>query len=163
MNGRSEAPSGAFGRSWGYTDKNQTRRELPLLPTSEIELAWAAGFFDGEGSTYFQIRTQQKGRQRQYGYLAAAVHQTHREVLDRFQEAVGLGIVYGPYKQKKAQWNDFWRYIAHGDEADAVLKLLWPYLGSVKRDQALEAFEKRQPYLDRPKLKTGPKVKNVAA
>ena len=124
--------------------------------TVEAELAWAAGFFDGEGSTYFQLRKQQKGRQRQYGYLTLSLNQTDPETLERFRDAVGIGSVYGPYNQKKDKWSPFWRYTIHNKDVDAVLTLLWPFLGTVKREQALAAYEKQKPYRDRPPLKGGP-------
>lgn len=58
---------------------------------SELELAWAAGLFEGEGTVTKNPR----------GYLRLAVSQNGgaeaRELLVRFAHAVGLGRVTGPY------------------------------------------------------------------
>lgn len=94
------------------------------------ELAWAAGLFDGEGSTYTDPN------------LRVSVVQNDRYVLDRFTAAVsGLGRVgggkriYGRAKKPMFSWRTSdWR------EAQAVLALLWKWLSPQKRQQALAAF-----------------------
>lgn len=97
------------------------------------ELAWAAGFFDGEGCT-----TQCRWSPTIY------VSQNDREVLDRFQAAVGLGKVRGPYRRSKSSYKpESPRYIFHtsGATTAEVLKLLWPFLSRVKKEQAIKVFE----------------------
>jgi hypothetical protein len=99
------------------------------------ELAWAAGFFDGEGCFSFSPA----GR-----YVCVSIGQTEREPLDRFQRAVQLGNVLGPYDMRK---NDRWVrkpqyfYRANGYErVQAIAALLWFKLGLVKREQAIHAL-----------------------
>lgn len=109
-----------------------------------LELAWAAGFYDGEGSTCITTYLP-KNQKSQANVIMVAIGQIHREVLDRFQAAVGgLGVVNGPYlppsrgKRDKPQY----RYRASGlERVETIIRLLWPYLGSVKRDQAETALE----------------------
>jgi hypothetical protein len=98
------------------------------------ELAWAAGFFDGEGSTslYFSHG---------HPYLRLSIPQTDERLLIRFQAAVGgLGIVGPPRRPKgyKAHWKTIWKYSVR-KQADVytILDLLWPYLSEPKKDQAL--------------------------
>ncbi len=103
--------------------------------TYELELAWAAGFFDGEGST--NISKTKTG-----WYLRISIVQNDREVLDRFHKAIGgLGKVTGPnqYSYNKNPW---YRYSLVGSKAHAALGLLFPYLSSIKRAQALAVIEK---------------------
>lgn len=57
---------------------------------SDTEYAWCAGFFDGEGC----VGSQRVNRN---FYPYATIGQVDRWVLDRFQKAVGVGKVYGPY------------------------------------------------------------------
>lgn len=96
-------------------------------------LAWAAGFFDGEGAFSYSPRG---------GFAAVAIAQTSREPLDRFKEIVGVGTVGGPYTRlsgyaKRPQW----RYQVYGTAAAAhVGSSLWPFLGSVKRSQVLSTL-----------------------
>lgn len=106
-----------------------------------LELAWAAGLYDSEGSTFaYRMRTKypRKG-------LRVAVGQHHNpEVLHRFRLAVGLGLVYGgPGLKKNGEPRKYphqYCYVAHGPSAHVVLQLLWPYLSTPKKDQAKRAY-----------------------
>lgn len=89
------------------------------------ELAWAAGLFDGEGCT--SLNTKRNGRW--YG-IRLAVAQNSIEVLERFQGAVGVGRVYGPYK------GEFSYCISGFENVQYVLALLWEWLSEPKRFQA---------------------------
>ena len=66
--------------------------------TDTHELAWAAGFFDGEGSVSYQ-RQCRKSHSRAQRVISIDIFQTsgNQEVLERFQTAVGVGKVNGPY------------------------------------------------------------------
>jgi len=100
------------------------------------ELAWAAGFFDGEGGTY----AVDNG-----GYLRAylAIGQSDRESLERFQCAVGAGSICGPYAPGKLGKKPRYHYHVYSQDAvRAVLWKLWGYLGQVKRDQATNVLDK---------------------
>jgi hypothetical protein len=102
-----------------------------------LQIAWAAGFFDGEGSTIAYFPNKKKSR---YLRLQATVpqggHSEAPEVLHRFQAAMlGMGKIVGP--------NDFGIYVwkTRGfEETQAAIALLWRYLGPVKRAQATAAI-----------------------
>jgi hypothetical protein len=87
---------------------------------AQLELAWAAGFFDGEGSTYLGTVSHRKDWNR----LTLGVSQVELVPLERFRAAVGLG-----------------RITCSGFPAKAVLKLLWLHLTDVKRAQAQRAMD----------------------
>lgn len=110
---------------------------------SELELAWAAGFFDGEGCTTLSTQMQlRSGKFYEYNSIHLNVNQVDREVLDRFQRAVGLGRVGGPYSKKGPNQQDQYSYRCGAiQEVRFVLEALWPYLGSVKKLQALDKIE----------------------
>lgn len=108
-----------------------------LLPPGREQLAWAAGFFDGEGTTW-------AGRSSGYPTLSVpqAGHFTEPpDVLLRFQAAVGgLGLVYGPILNEERN-KPIWRYRVSGFEmVQAVVAMLWPWLGTEKRRQAALVF-----------------------
>lgn len=90
------------------------------------ELAWAAGFFDGEGNAYFKNG----------GSFALQAAQVHREPLDRFRAAVGTGKVYGPYKARAGNRQPYYSYAVSGLKAEEAYTSLRPYLSSIKRQQA---------------------------
>jgi hypothetical protein len=105
------------------------------------ELAWAGGFFDGEGSTYLE-----KHRSHQ-GYFAPRLHVTQSgwggvapELL-RFQSAMaGIGRISGASKDKRDHKPyRRWRAYAEND-VELGVHLLLPFIGEVKRRQALAAM-----------------------
>jgi hypothetical protein len=94
-----------------------------------IELAWAAGFFDGKG--WFGSRPN-----KDYGFVMG-IGQKDIRPLYRFINALNLDInihqVHSPY---------IYTIILSGSKAfDATLKL-WTYLSYPKKEQALISFKK---------------------
>src|SRR5947209_988189 len=85
------------------------------LLAAQIELVWAAGFFDGEGNCRFRLDKIETNRNksRAYGAFVLQIGQTQREVLDRFHAAVGCGKVYGPYTKQNGSKNPTTYYAFH--------------------------------------------------
>lgn len=110
---------------------------LKITPTHREELAWAAGFLDGEACFKFYTANNDKGR----GRLAVTVAQVRREPLDRLATLFG-GTVRGPYgpyqnsKQAHFQWDT-----SSYERAETVIESIWPWLSDPKREQALQAIE----------------------
>lgn len=100
-----------------------------------LELAWAAGFYDGEGCTFTSV---DGGRVT----MQVLITQVDRRVLDRFQAAVGgLGKVYGPRRRVAANQRDYFVFAAYRFEhSQAVIAMLWRFLSEQKREQALYAI-----------------------
>lgn len=97
---------------------------------SETELAWAAGFFDGEGCTTLAKKNANKT-------VRVIVAQKDIRPLQRFVAAVGdRGKIYPPRGEHMV------RHWASNAEpvAREVLALLWPYLSEPKREQAERCF-----------------------
>ena len=103
------------------------------------ELIWAAGFFDGEGSTCVG---RGDGTKRHPPQLRIAIQQTELEPLERFQRAVDAGTLRGPYdRRRRSTHRPYYSYeIRRHDEVLGVLESLWPYLCLPKRQQARAAF-----------------------
>ena len=106
------------------------------------ELAWAAGFVDGEG--YFWTRHRQTKKDRiKYATIGLNVHQVDKYALERLNKALlGLGKVCGPYGPYSGNRQAHYQYVV-GNFADteAVIALLWNWLGPVKRKQAANALK----------------------
>jgi hypothetical protein len=107
------------------------------------EIAWAAGFFDGEGCTYTNFvrnpRTFPNLGLRIKISQAGGVH--GKAVLERFRDAVGVGRVGGPRRYSACNHRtDVYSYDIQGDGALEVLRMLEPYLSEPKRRQATEAI-----------------------
>jgi len=100
----------------------------------QIELAWAAGFYDGEGSISCTsnngnpfTRVQLSIGQKNDGDAIATV-------LTRFQKAVGVGKIYR--KTRIGREIDQHQYIVCDKKGvQKVIHALWPYLSPVKKRQ----------------------------
>ncbi len=115
--------------------------EVRPEPSRDELLAWAAGLFEGDGSTCLaKHRTHE-------GHVTADVSITQAsscglpEVLTRFKMVMGgVGRTYGPYAGR-GHGEPIYRYKAlRFDDADHVLRSLWPWLGSTKRVQAMSVI-----------------------
>ena len=129
------------------------------MKIDNYELAWAAGFFDGEGHAASQLRrrkVQTEGR-RTYASIILDIRQIDRQVLDRFRAAVGgLGHIYGPYKNKNPNANFFWAFeAAKFEDVQAIVAMLWRYLSPIKRAQTRTALVT---WRTRPRKKVGRKT-----
>jgi hypothetical protein len=106
------------------------------------ELAWAAGFFDGEGSVRAKWMPRRKPTHNPTRGIHAIVGQRDRHVLDRFQAAVGFGKVYGPYFTQTRDGAPMYRWeTGSRDNVNAVALLLWRWLSPVKQQQFEDSFE----------------------
>ena len=92
------------------------------------ELAWAAGFFDGEGTVYCRTRHQK------YKYVNAEVAQRDRRPLDRFCAAVGLGKVIDRKGRGNTKPHYMWVCYTQED-IKTVFEKLWPFLSDPKKEQ----------------------------
>ena len=122
------------------------------------ELAWAAGFIDGEGCFGFYTYTQ-KGRSTLYGMIKLEVVQVDRRALDRIQKAIRVGNVTGPYDRKNPKWTPIHHLQVYGiEDITIAAHLLDPWLGPVKRDQAATAiaqYHQWEKVPNRPKRRGG--------
>jgi hypothetical protein len=114
-----------------------------MVDREEIELAWAAGFFDGEGNTRIHHDSRWKSSR-----IFVSLSQVEREPLDRFCTAVGVGKVYGPYggpSEKSPNKQPHYMYAVWGIGAEVVVGQLIPYLCTAKTEQALKVFHAYYP------------------
>lgn len=97
------------------------------------ELAWAAGFWDGEGSAYLTGALDRATRQPQ-----ARLNQSSMtgvpEVLTRFCAAIGFGKIAGPVIEEGRE-PLYWWVVSSRREIEATYRALHPWLGVVKRRQ----------------------------
>lgn len=112
---------------------------------NETELAWAAGFFDGEGSVCLHAGTRvRNGREYEYCRARILVAQSGHDgvpLLRRFAAAVGVANerIYGPYIRgsKKVSYQ---LHIYTQADVKRVMAALDPYLSAPKREQAARTF-----------------------
>lgn len=101
------------------------------------ELAWAAGFFDGEG----HIRCD-RGTVKGKLYPRITLHAPQRDtrVLERMVKALGRGKVLGPYNNNGGPIYHF--HVCNFEDVQMSVASMWPWLSPVKREQAAAALGK---------------------
>ncbi len=102
-----------------------------------MELAWAAGFFDGEGCV-----TLSRSRAGDPQRLQMSVAQVDERPLRRFGEAIGG---YGRFALRKKMPRNGIRLpmvlsIHRQDDIRRVLEVLWPHLSEPKREQVARCY-----------------------
>ena len=119
-----QEPDGSFNDAWGKAI------ELPDATFEpNTDLAWCAGFFDGEGTTYFHPTSA-------IGGLALSIVQKDKSRLERFTSQFSGG------HWTLDQRSDCHHFTIHGREAFTALDKLWPYLSGGKREQALNVIRR---------------------
>ena len=135
----SAPPSFSGGVTWYGSTIASTRHFCSLCPVHDLrERAWAAGFFDAEGSTGVRSNSD-----RHIYSIRIQVGQSNRTlggaVLVRFREAVGgEGTIYGPDER------GIFSYSTNGVASVSALRAIehiQPWLGDVKRRQFRDAVE----------------------
>jgi len=124
----------------------------PIERTATEELAWAAGFFDAEGSTYLDKHRTHAD----YFRIEVAITQGCASgvppELERFRIATGIsGHTYGPWEQEDAN-DPSYRWKLHRlIDVELLIARLEPWLGTAKREQARTALTvvRSQPVLPR--------------
>ncbi len=109
-----------------------------MAERTEQELAWAAGIFDGEGSTSTYLTKPNKIPRRQMAVSQGGLPGHTPAVLMRFREIVQVGSVTGPYDGLY-----YWK-ITTKDDVGAVGALLWRHLSREKRRQFAAAAIRMQ-------------------
>lgn len=122
------------------------------------QLAWAGGFFSGEGYTGLtRYRKTERAHYKKYPVMTIA--QTgNGEELNRFNNAIeNIGKVrgpYGPYAKNKKAYFQF--EISGFERVQAVFAMLYTFLSTAKQEQAIKVLDAylAQPHRIHNKLKT---------
>jgi hypothetical protein len=103
-----------------------------------IELAWSAGFFDGEGCIVAQMYKSRPGRA---PGLQLHLEQVDRRPLERFAAAVScdLNITLRPAREASKPIHRI--SVGHAKTMQ-IMTELWPYLSEPKREQFLDRLDK---------------------
>jgi hypothetical protein len=120
-------------------------RPLPpaVWPAAGVEeLAWAGGFFDGEGSTLLQKHRTHAGYFAPGLYVPQSSEVGIAPELLRLKSALGdIGNISG-VRPGKGNWKPHRRWrVCRLAAVQLGLHLLWPFIGEVKRSQARLVME----------------------
>lgn len=126
-----------------------------------IEIAWAAGLFEGEGSFSIQRQRAHKtkfpteGRLDEFVYANASLATTDRDVIERFASIVGVGKIHGPHKRTNDQHKPIYVWnVSRRDEFEVFAEMIRPFLGERRLARMNEVIAARTPKRrERPKRK----------
>lgn len=114
------------------------------------ELAWAAGFFDGEGCTSTSIRILKSRYKSRHIQIQISQNINGHFLLERFHKAIG-----GIYCGKRYQWNNsIYRRgglqvkytVSRFEYVQYTIAVLWKYLGPIKKQQYKDCLKKYQTF-----------------
>lgn len=98
------------------------------------DLAWAAGFVDGEGCFDANVSVKyvtKDGQERARHYLRLSVTQKYDPLLSRLTEIFGFGKAR-PYPARATSSEGF-KWVCNGYQAFDAATLMWPWLGERKK------------------------------
>jgi hypothetical protein len=101
----------------------------------ELEIAWAAGFFEGEGCFFASFQKPRQDGSRLFR-THASLTQKDALLLEKFKNIVGFGSICNNSKSTKA-----WKTSRVG-EAAQLLALFEPWLSERRLNKAKELLEK---------------------
>ncbi len=111
----------------------------------QLEYAWLAGFFDGEGCVYLKRDKPRGGSNRHNTYhLRLILSNTHLPTMHRVKEILdGEGIIGKVFSVDNPKHRTRWEWRVNATKAERVLRLMLPYLVT-KKEQAEIALLSRQ-------------------
>ena len=109
----------------------------------DVDIAYIAGLFDGEGSVDFKRRKERRGK-----YVTNAmqitmrIEMTNQSILRWIQDTLKVGTVRKRNRSPsvKAHWKDRWTYTLRFRQAYKVACLIWPY-AHVKLDKIQQIID----------------------
>lgn len=105
-----------------------------MKATKNIELAWAGGFFDGEGSTVCCINNSNPYSRMQVTLGQKDYKNKIAPTLIKFQKILGVGKIYQKRKiGKEINMHQF--YTCKFKDVQKCIKLLWNYISIEKKNQ----------------------------
>ena len=100
----------------------------------DADLAWAAGFIDGEGCIAVCRQLPTKGRESPSHRLEVNVANTDHDTILRLKRIFGVGAVHG---RKRGNYLKVWNFCVTGSDAKKVLDLVTPYLFTKRKEAQL--------------------------
>src|SRR2546430_2766506 len=93
-----------------------------------VDLAYAAGFVDGEGAiSILRVRSRHPGGRDIYKVLVVVVN-NNRGALERLQAQFGGRVYSSGFKTKPAHWRPSFQWHLWGMECEGFLRSVRPYL-----------------------------------
>jgi hypothetical protein len=104
------------------------------------DLAWAAGFMEGEGTFYCNLQKGKKAWYKPQAAISIRAVQVEKEPLEKLAQIFPFGRIYGPYRSSGNK-QEHYQFAIHSIEGgQAMIAALWPWLSQKRRAQAKKAL-----------------------
>lgn len=118
---------------------------LDGMAYDKIDIAWAAGLYEGEGTCHSGYGTYRSKAGKKYDRKTPTyqlrIGMTDIEPLERFKDTFGFGLINGPYQSSKST-KDLWVFSVTGyEKTQAILAAVWPWLSPRRQEQARKCLE----------------------
>lgn len=118
-----------------------------MLTQADIDFAWAAGLFEGEGHIAHRVYHTRRPHET---IRALVLNMTDEDIVKRFHAIVGAGSVRF-VKRQKVGWNDIWSWKCTAwVDLEPLLERLLPYLGERRAQKARELLQDPAKAIGRP-------------
>lgn len=115
--------------------RNEKRAKLATKSPTIVDLAWAAGFMEGEG--WFGLNSRKAGIARSQ---VASIHQKQREPLDRIMAIFG-GTLTSRATDPRWPDNIYWAWRCSGIRARGVMMTMYPFMSPRRKEQIRNALK----------------------
>jgi hypothetical protein len=110
-----------------------------IMDMTELQLAWAAGFFDGDGSSYARTQWRRKSRTAAHVLVVTAGQMEHR-VNEIPPELCSLRSLFGGHFVRSTTGNGMasrpmWQWVVVSQQARHAMAKMLPYLHDAKQEQ----------------------------
>jgi hypothetical protein len=110
-----------------------------MIP-SNVDTAWAAGLYEGEGTI---TTTTPSSNSRPLNYIIVRVVMCDEEPVRKFHDVVGVGNFYGPYNNGHVNRKQIYKWQASKySDCEKVINLLWDYLSERRQQQVIDVYAK---------------------
>lgn len=108
---------------------------------TDIEAAWLAGFFEGEGNVRFGSITKRPDG-RIYGSPVIDICQVNKEPLDKVAKLLPKGKIYGPYQYSSNKQPHYKFCLVGKQNVEEAFNFIEDFLSTRRKTQFLDTFEK---------------------
>lgn len=106
------------------------------------DIVWAVGLFEGEGCINIGPRAALEAGELGKVLVRLTLATTDLDVLEKFQEIMGVGSITERKWFRKNHWKPSWRWESvRQEDVQRILLDFLPYLGSRRRDKADQALQ----------------------
>lgn len=100
------------------------------------QLGWVAGILEGEGC--FSPAHSKAASGVIYNYARIQLSMTDEDVMQRFNDTVGVGKLSGPHYYKNKTWKPRWTWTVRSADAKELMSAILPLMGA-RRSEAIKS------------------------